>query len=70
MMLYSQIITYSFLRKIFSKVTFFANEMGILGVDLDKLTLMMITIFMKIILKLFFMSDVWFAIINLKVAKY
>ena len=53
-----------FFEEDFSKVTFFANEMGILGVDLDKLTLMMITIFMKIILKLFFMSDFWLAIIK------
>ena len=40
----------------FSNVTFFANEMGILSVDLDKINLMML-IFMKMVLKLLFMSD-------------
>ena len=28
-----------FFYEVFSKVTFFANEMGILGVDIDKISL-------------------------------
>ena len=41
----------------FNKVTFFANEIGIFSVDLDKINLMIINILINIILKLLFMSD-------------
>ena len=55
-----------FFDKDFSKLTFFANQMDILGVDLIKLTLMKIIIFMKMILIPLFMSYFWLGIINLK----
>ena len=54
----------------FSKVTFFANEMDILGADLDKIILEDDDNFMKMILILLFMSDFWLGIINLKNAKH
>ena len=52
MMLYSLIMIYSFFDKDPSKVTFFANEMGILGVDFDKINLDDDDNFDKLILKL------------------
>ena len=54
----------------FSKVTFFANEMDILGADLDKINLEDDDNFMKMILILLFMSNFWLGIINLKNAKH
>ena len=46
------------LNEVFNKVIVFANQMGILAVDLDKLILMMIIIILiKMILILIFMSD-------------
>ena len=54
----------------FSKVTFFTNQMGILVVDLDKLTLMVIVVFMKMIPMLLFMSNFWLGVIYLNNAKH
>ena len=59
-----------FFDKDFSKATFFANEMVIFGVNLDKLTLMMIINFMKMILKLLFMSGFWLGVIDLNNVKH
>ena len=43
--------------------------MGILGVDLHKFRLNVTIIFMKIMLKLLFMSHFWLGVINLKNAR-
>ena len=45
-----------FLDEDFSKVIFVTNIIGVLGVDLDKINLDDDIIFMKMILKLFFMT--------------
>ena len=49
----------------FSKVPFFANQMVILGVDLDKINLDNENFF-KVILILLFLADFWLSVINLK----
>lgn len=60
-----------FFDEYFRSVTFFTNQMGILSVDLYKslLTLMML-IFIKVILKLLFMSNFWLDVINFKNVKH
>ena len=50
-------------------VTFFCDEMGILSVDLNRLTLTMLVL-MRMILKLLFMSDLWLGTIDLNKAKH
>lgn len=49
-----------------SKVTFYTNEMRILGVDLDATNLDDDNSFLKMILILLFMSDFWLDAINSK----
>ena len=55
-----------FFDKDLSKVTCFANEVGILVVDLDKINLDDADNFDEMILKLLFMSEFWLGVINLK----
>ena len=50
-------------------VIFFCDEMGILSVDLNRLTLTMLVL-MRMILKLLFMSDLWLGTIDLNKAKH
>ena len=56
----------------FCKVTFFANQIEIIGVDLGKVDkiLVIIRILMKMILKLLFISDFWLGVTNLKNVKH
>ena len=49
---------------------FFANEMGIFGVDLHKINLDDDNKFYQTILKLLSMSDFWLLVINLKSSKH
>ena len=61
-----------FLDEVFSKVTFFANKMGILGVGKsgDEIDLDDNNNFCEDDLKLLCMSKFWLGIINLKYAKH
>ena len=54
----------------FDEVIFYANEMGILGVDLEENNLDDDNKFLKMILKLLVMSDFWLGVINLKNARH
>ena len=58
-----------FYNEDFDKVTFTACQRHILAVDLIKLILIMIMIFMKMILIPFFMSGFWPGKVNLKKSK-
>ena len=59
-----------FFDEYFSKITFFANKMGILSVDLDKINLDDDNNFDGMILTLSFMSDCWLGVMNFKNAKH
>ena len=62
-----------FFKEDFSKVTFFANEIGVFSVGLDKINLHdknNSDTLMKMILKLLVMSDLWLGVINLRSAMH
>ena len=59
-----------FFHEDFSEIIFFANEMGIFGVDLHKINLDDDNKFYQTILKLLSMSDFWLLVINLKSSKH
>ena len=46
-------------------VTFCCDEMGILRVNLNNISLVLIIVVVKMILILFFLSDLWLDIVNL-----
>ena len=46
-------------------VTFCCDEMGILRVNLNNISLVLIIVVVKMILILFFLSDLWLGIVNL-----
>ena len=46
-------------------VTFCFDEMGILRVNLNNISLVLIIVVVKMILILFFLSDLWLGIVNL-----
>ena len=50
-------------------VTFFGDELGILSVDINNINLDDVS-FLKMILKLLFMSDLWVSVIDLNKGKH
>ena len=58
-----------FIHEDSNNVTFFSDEMGVLSVDFNTINLMML-IFVKIIMKLLFISDLWFGLTDLNNVKH
>ena len=56
---------YSFFDEYSGDVTFCCDEMGILRVNLNNISLVLIIVVVKMILILFFLSDLWLDIVNL-----